>query len=204
MELKKGMKVRYIGKDVIAYEPGRIYEVLDIDDELGWPEVVASGLDDEPFIVPTELFEVVDKEDKNNIKRFIDAQNINASFKSLYEEALEEIKQGHKEGHWIWFIFPQLRGLGDSVNSRFYGLDVNEVDDYINNETLYSRLIEISEALLNVNNDSIIDIVGYIDSLKIKSCMTLFYLKTNNELFKKILDKYFNGEYCEYTVDKFK
>ena len=56
MELKKGMKVRYIGKDVIAYESGRIYEVLDIDDELGWPEVAASGLDDEPFIIPPELF----------------------------------------------------------------------------------------------------------------------------------------------------
>ena len=147
---------------------------------------------------------VMSSKDKNNINRFIDAQDINSSNISIYEEALNEIKQGHKEGHWIWFIFPQLRGLGSSINSRFYGLDVNEADDYINNETLYSRLVEISEALLNVNNDSIIDIVGYIDSLKIKSCMTLFYLKTNNELFKKVLDKYFDGEYCEYTVDKLK
>ena len=151
-----------------------------------------------------EVWAVTSFDDENNIKRFVDAQNINVSFKSLYEEALEEIKQGHKEGHWIWFVFHQLKGLGNSVNSRFYGLDVNEVDDYINNETLYSRLVEISEALLNVDNDSIIDIVGYIDSLKIKSCMTLFYLKTNNELFKKVLDKYFDGEYCEYTVDKLK
>ena len=65
MKLSKGMKVRYIGPDEVAYEPGRIYEVLDIDDELGWPEVAASGLDDEPFILPPELFEPVMEEKYN-------------------------------------------------------------------------------------------------------------------------------------------
>ncbi len=132
------------------------------------------------------------------INRFITAQNIKLGDTTAYEEALSEIKHGHKYGHWIWFIFPQLKGLGSSDLAQYYGLDVEEVDDYIANDILYSRLIEITEALLTLDN-SMVNIVGYIDALKIKSCMTLFYLKTNNERFKNVLDKFYDGEYCEYT-----
>lgn len=138
------------------------------------------------------------KQTPNGINRFIIAQNIKLGDTSVYEEALSEIKQRHKYGHWIWFIFPQLKGLGSSDLAQYYGLDVDEVDDYIANDILYSRLIEITEALLTIDN-SIENIVGYIDALKIKSCMTLFYLKTNNERFKNVLDKFYDGTYCEYT-----
>lgn len=137
----------------------------------------------------------------NGLNRFLEAQDGLIGETSEYEEALSEIKKGYKCGHWIWFIFPQLKGLGHSANAQYYGLDLDEVDDYISNEVLYQRLIKITRALLN-NDDKIENIVGYTDALKIKSCMTLFYLKTNNGLFKEVLDKYYGGEYCEYTKEK--
>ena len=136
-----------------------------------------------------------------SLNRFLEVQNRLINNKTMYELALDEINGQKKLNHWIWYIFPQLKGLGTSFNSNYYGLDVNEVNDYIDNDVLYNRLIEITEALLK-NNKPIEDIVGPIDTLKIKSSMTLFYLKTNNDLFKKVLDKFYNGKYCEYTKEK--
>ncbi len=147
--------------------------------------------------------DVVWETSKTNVNRFLEAQNRCINGKTMYELALQEIINGYKCGHWIWYIFPQLKGLGRSFNSYYYGLDINEVDDYADNEALYSRLIEITKALLE-NDKPIEDIAGSIDALKIKSCMTLFYLKTNNELFKKVLDKFYDGKYCEYTKEALK
>lgn len=98
--------------------------------------------------------------------------------------------------------FSTIKRFRGSCNSRYYGLDIDEVNDYVNNKILYDRLVEIIEALLE-NDKSIENIVGSIDTLRIKSCMTLFYLKTNNELFKKVLDKFYDGKYCEYTKEAF-
>lgn len=139
----------------------------------------------------------------NNLDRFIKIQNETIADGTRYELTLQEIVNGHKCGHWVWYIFPQLKGLGKSLNSYYYGLYNNEVNDYVNNKILYDRLIEITEALLE-NDKPIEDIVGSIDALKIKSCMTLFYLKTNNELFKKVLDKFYDGKYCKYTKEVLK
>ena len=136
---------------------------------------------------------------KNNVERFIKPSN------SFYDKALKEIKNGKKESHWIWYIFPQLKGLGSSYNSNYYGInDINEAKEYLNHEILGNRLIEITQMLLNLNKNDPFEIFGPIDSMKVKSSMTLFYYTFNkkNSLFKDVLNKYYNGEYCNITIRK--
>ena len=136
---------------------------------------------------------------KYNIERFIEPSN------SDYETALKEVKNGKKESHWIWYIFPQLKGLGSSYNSKYYGInDINEAKEYLNHKILGNRLIEITQVLLNLNINDPIEIFGPIDSMKVKSSMTLFYYTFNkkNSLFKDVLNKYYNGEYCNITIRK--
>ena len=132
----------------------------------------------------------------NSLDRFIKAQE------KSYKVALKEIKNGHKETHWIWYIFPELKGLGKSDTALYYGIiDLEEARRYLENDYLRSNLIEISEALLNLDNN-IIDILGYPDDLKVKSCMTLFYYANPNiKIFKKVLDKFYNGEFDNNTIE---
>lgn len=119
------------------------------------------------------------------IQRFIDAQNR----RNTYEKALEEVKNGKKETHWIWFIFPQLCGLGKSEMSKYYGLNGRlEAEEYINNEILRKRLVEISEAAFN-NEKSIYEIFGN-DAIKVRSCMLLFASVSDEPIFKKIIAEY--------------
>lgn len=127
---------------------------------------------------------------EDNLKRFIEAH------KRDYERAYEEIKEGHKQGHWIWYIFPQLRGLGKSSTSIFYGLDgIDEAREYYQNYYLRDHLISISSVLVNCKENDIINIVGYPDNLKINSSMTLFnYVDPEEEIFTMVIDKYYNGE----------
>lgn len=123
-----------------------------------------------------------------NLQRFIDAQNDN------YATALEEIKNGRKKSHWIWYIFPQIDGLGMSTISKMYSIkDIEEARAYVNNELLYSHLIEITEVLLNLNTNNIEDIMDEPDDLKLRSCMTLFSIVTDNPIFDEVLKKYFDG-----------
>ncbi|MCD8300031.1 MAG: DUF1810 domain-containing protein [Clostridiales bacterium] len=133
---------------------------------------------------------------KYNLDRFIKAQ------KGSYETALSEIKNGRKRGHWIWYIFPQLKGLGMSGMSDYYGIaDLEEAQEYMENETLRSHLIEISEALLCLEKQNIEDIMGYPDDLKLRSCMTLFQATSPDiYVFKKVLDKYYGGKPDETTI----
>ena len=132
----------------------------------------------------------------NSLDRFIKAQE------KSYKVALKEIKNGHKETHWIWYIFPELKGLGKSDTALYYGIiDLEEARSYLENDYLRSNLIEISEALLNLDNN-ITDILGYPDNLKVKSCMTLFYYANPNiKIFKKVLDKFYNGEFDNNTIE---
>lgn len=125
-----------------------------------------------------------------DLGRFIQAQNYH------YQNALKELKNGKKETHWMWFIFPQLKGLGRSYNSEFYGLDgYDETCAYFTHSILRSRLIEISQTLLENNREKdIIDVMGEIDAIKLKSSMTLFYFVTKNVLFKEVLDVFFEGK----------
>ena len=133
----------------------------------------------------------------SNLNRYIDQQKI------YYDIALKEIKNGYKQNHWMWFIFPQLKGLGESEISNYYGINgIEEAIEYYNNEYLKNNLIEISKELLKVENKSINYILGYPDNLKLKSCMTLFELvDKKEEVFKKILEKYYDNERDEKTIE---
>ena len=133
-----------------------------------------------------------------NLKRFINAQE------TTYYTALKEIKNGKKKGHWMWFVFPQIDGLGLSANSREYSIkNKEEANHYLNHEILGKRLIEITSILINLEDTSVKYIFGYPDYLKLKSSMTLFkIISTNNNIFSDTLNKYFNGEVCEYTKNK--
>ena len=133
-----------------------------------------------------------------DFKKFLDAQ------KDSYERALSEIKNGRKSSHWIWYIFPQLKILGRSRTAVYYGIEnLDEAKEYLANETLRSRLLEISQALLDLeSNDSVKVMNSRIDSVKLLSSMTLFHLaEPTCEIFKKVIDKFFAGQLDEKTVD---
>lgn len=123
--------------------------------------------------------------------------------KKYYKVALAEIKSGKKKTHWIWFIFPQLRGLGVSQMSYYYGLEnLDEARDYFRNKQLRQNLLEITTELYALKKRNIIKIVGEIDAMKIQACMTLFYIATREMLFRKVLDKYYGGEFHTETMQK--
>lgn len=124
-----------------------------------------------------------------SLDRFIEAHDED------YERALREIKNGRKLTHWMWYIFPQITGLGMSDTARYYEIkSLDEAEAYLNNNLLYSHLIEISNVLLNLNTNDPIEIFGDIDALKLKSSMTLFSYISDNQIFNKVIDKYFYGE----------
>ena len=124
-----------------------------------------------------------------NLKRFTDAQE------SRFSIALNEIKNGRKQSHWMWFIFPQIAGLGFSEMSKLYAInDINEASLYLAHPVLGKRLIEISKALLDVEGKTASQVFGSPDDMKLKSCMTLFSsLENTNPVFEAILAKYFGG-----------
>jgi uncharacterized protein (DUF1810 family) len=125
----------------------------------------------------------------NDLKRFLDAQE------NDFERALAEIKRGRKQSHWMWYIFPQIAGLGSSETSRFYAVkDRAEAELYLAHPVLGARLVEIPEALLEIEGKTANQIFGSPDDMKLKSSMTLFgALKNTNPIFQSVLDKYFNG-----------
>lgn len=121
---------------------------------------------------------------------------------SGYETALREIQSGRKQSHWIWFIFPQIRGLGRSAVAQYYEIQSREeAAAYWNDPVLSCRLAEISGELLKLEG-SIEEIMGFPDNLKLRSCMTLFYLVSGERVFKDVLDRFFAGKMDDYTVKK--
>ena len=124
-----------------------------------------------------------------NLQRFTDAQE------GVYQRASKEIKNGRKQSHWMWFIFPQVAGLGFSETTRFYAIkDIAEAGQYMQHSVLGFRLIEISQALLDIEGKTANQIFGSPDDLKLKSCMTLFSaLPDANPVFESVIRKYFNG-----------
>lgn len=126
----------------------------------------------------------------NDLERFLIAQQ------TYYRIALQEIKSGRKRSHWMWFIFPQIAGLGYSETARYYAIkDMAEAKAYMEDYTLSSNLIEISQALLDVDSDDATAVMGWPDDLKLKSSMTLFALvKPECEVFQKVLEKFFMGK----------
>ena len=133
----------------------------------------------------------------NDLKRFLDAQE------NDFECALAEIKRGRKQSHWIWYIFPQIAGLGSSETSRFYAVkDRAEAELYLAHPVLGKRLVEISNALLEIEGKTPNQIFGSPDDVKLKSSMTLFgALDDTNPVFQSILDKYFDGSKDRRTLE---
>ena len=133
---------------------------------------------------------------ENGLERFVEAQARD------YETALREIRGGRKRSHWMWYIFPQLRGLGCSSTAQFYGLrDLQEARDYMAHPLLGPRLIEISEALLTLATDNPGAVMGYPDDLKLCSCMTLFELAAPEQpVFARVLEKYYGGRRDQRTL----
>ena len=127
---------------------------------------------------------------KKNLLRFIHAQDSGGYYGTgTYVEALQEVKNGHKSGHWIWYVFPQMKGLGKSEISQFYGINGREeAKAYIENPILRERLIEISEAVLN-NENSVYDIFGQ-DAIKVRACILLFASVCDIPVFKQLKNKY--------------
>lgn len=158
------------------------------------PETVENFLKE----VEKYFLEVTEMQDnKQSLDRFIKAQEWD------YENALAEIKEGHKRSHWIWYIFPQIQGLGYSSMSQFYAIkDITEARAYIEHPVLGQRLIEISGELLKLPSNDAEDVMGYPDDMKLKSCMTLFSLVSDNSVFQKVLDKFFDGEKDRFTIER--
>lgn len=130
-----------------------------------------------------------------DLNRFITAQE------RSYDAALSEIRSGRKRTHWMWYIFPQIDGLGRSSTAQFYAIsDLQEAKEYYAHPVLGPRLVEISEALLKLDGDNATAVMGYPDDLKLKSSMTLFAIASGNPVFTKVLDKYFDGRQDRWTV----
>ena len=138
--------------------------------------------------------------DPFNIERFIEAQNTS----NTYRQALAEMQQGHKQTHWIWFIFPQLKGFGHSAYSQYYGLaDTDEARTYLAHPLLNERLRTITKAVLLHDNMEVKRIMGSsIDAVKLKSSMTLFDVVCPNDIFEEVLKTFYGGERDSLTLNK--
>ena len=131
----------------------------------------------------------------NSLNRFLLAQKVD------YDRALEEIKSGLKVSHWIWYVFPQVKGLGPSYNSEYYGIaSLEEAKLYLKDPILSERLYTITKELLKHKDKNIVSIVGRTDAQKIKSCMTLFDFVSPNDVFKTVLEVFFDGTMCKRTL----
>ncbi|HVE00767.1 MAG TPA: DUF1810 domain-containing protein [Sphingomicrobium sp.] len=132
----------------------------------------------------------------SNLERFIDAQS------DTFETALSELRSGRKQSHWMWFIFPQLAGLGRSPTARYFGIaSIAEARDYLADPLLGPRLRSVSEALLRWAGDrSADDILGPVDAMKLRSSMTLFEAASDDPLFSQLLDSFYSGARDERTL----
>ena len=135
-----------------------------------------------------------------SLQRFIDAQQ------SDYETALSEIKRGRKQSHWMWYIFPQIQGLGFSATSKLYAIrNLQEAQEYLNHPLLGKRLKEITDALINLPSTNAHEIFGSPDDVKLKSSMTLFASLPNADpVFESALKKFFKGEKDAKTLSLIK
>lgn len=131
-----------------------------------------------------------------NLDRFIEVQRDN------YDTALQEIEAGSKQSHWIWYIFPQMRGLGHSSMSDYYGIrSREEAEAYLADEWLNDHLREICQALLSHKDEATArEILGTIDAIKVRSSMTLFDAVCHDDIFAEVLDTFYDGDRCEQTL----
>ncbi|HXR84191.1 MAG TPA: DUF1810 domain-containing protein [Hanamia sp.] len=132
----------------------------------------------------------------NNLNRFLKAQQRH------YPIALSEIKNGKKQSHWVWYIFPQIQGLGFSETSKFYAIkNIQEAQEFLKDPVLGQRLIEICNELMKLKTNDAYKIFGSPDDTKLRSSMTLFSsLENTDPVFQKVLDKFFDGKKDEKTL----
>ena len=139
---------------------------------------------------------------KEGLDRFVNAQNRGGTYKG----ALAELKEGRKRSHWMWFVFPQVSGLGRSDSARFYALSgLDEAREYLAHPVLGPRLIECSAALLSLSGSDPVAVMGGTDAQKLRSCMTLFVHASDDSggaTFQAVLDKYFDGAEDEATLSR--
>jgi uncharacterized protein (DUF1810 family) len=134
---------------------------------------------------------------EKGLERFRKAQ------KNSYDTALREIKNGQKRSHWMWYIFPQIAGLGYSQTAQYYAIaDLDEAKEFLKDDMLGKNIVEISEALLEVESNDATHVMGWPDDLKLRSSMTLFALANPEcDVFRKVLDKFYGGEMDERTIE---
>ncbi len=135
--------------------------------------------------------------DRYHLARFVDAQE------QVFDNVLTELKHGRKYGHWIWFIFPQLKGLGLSPTSEFYGISsLDEAKAYMQHPVLGPRLLQCTELVIAIQGSNVEEIFGEIDAMKFRSCMTLFAAADPKQrTFSRALEKYFAGEGDRLTIN---
>ncbi|MCF7821851.1 MAG: DUF1810 domain-containing protein [Mariprofundaceae bacterium] len=133
-----------------------------------------------------------------SLDRFLEAHN------HVYDDVLSELCSGRKRTHWMWFIFPQIAGLGRSSTAKFYAIkNLHEAHAYLNHPVLGSRLVECAETLLRIQGKSANDIFGHPDDMKLKSSMTLFAsIAGDDSPFSAVLKRYFHGELDKLTLDE--
>jgi uncharacterized protein (DUF1810 family) len=134
--------------------------------------------------------------DQYNLQRFLDAQA------RIFEEARTELREGEKRGHWMWFIFPQIEGLGhSSIAAKFAISSLDEAKAYLDHPVLGARLRECTHLIILIKGCSIEKILGHTDALKFRSSLTLFaHATSDNQLFKDALQKYFGGQFDPLTL----
>ena len=136
------------------------------------------------------------------MKQNIDLSRFVEAHKHSYKTALEEIKNGHKYSHWMWYIFPQIQGLGKSSTSRYYAIkNSGEALAFLNDAYLGGHLIEMSKSLMQLDSDNPTEIFGKPDDMKLRSCMTLFAsVSDDNSIFHQVINKYFDGKPDKRTL----
>jgi uncharacterized protein (DUF1810 family) len=134
-----------------------------------------------------------------DLSRFLDAQDRGGT----YEQALAELRAGRKHGHWIWFVFPQVMGLGRSTASQYYAISgLDEARAYLAHPVLGPRLVECARALLDLPGSDAVAVLGSVDAQKLRSSMTLFATADGDPVFAQVLDKYFGGTPDELTLGR--
>ena len=138
----------------------------------------------------------LEESDEHNLRRFVDAQE------GVYEGALREVASGRKRSHWMWYVFPQLAGLGRSQTAKYYGISgICEARAYLEHEILSGRLQEICEALLSCGSTDAHEVFGHPDDMKLRSSMTLFEAADPEAgVFGEVLEAFFGGERDERTL----
>lgn len=137
-------------------------------------------------------------DDPYNLRRFVEAQD------QVIDRVFSELRSGQKRSHWMWFIFPQIKGLGYSAISVKYSISsLDEARSYLNNPILGPRLAECTQLVNQIVGRSLEDIFGYPDGLKFHSSITLFaWAAPENQIFRDALQKYFKGEFDQLTLDR--